>query len=93
MMPAVHLNGTSRGELVRGYEEALRVVASATDALCSTAPNGRDYYVYGLDALAVAQREHAARVVRLVSVADELEMLWTALTYETAPDSGGRLTR
>ena len=73
-VPTVHLNGTSRAELLREYENAIRGVRDAIAAVEGAAPHGRDYYLNGT--LTQAQREHASRVARLVTVQRELERIY-----------------
>lgn len=72
-VPTVHLNGTSKGELLRQLQEAGHAVLLARDAVCQAAPNARDYYVQPEDgAYNRARDEHYARIQRLQSVYDEL---------------------
>lgn len=70
--PTIHLNGDSAETLVKGYTEAYRAVQAAIDALQKTAPNGRNYYPQGAQALDKAQIEHYMRVNRLEEMANEL---------------------
>lgn len=79
MVPTIHLNGTSRESLVADYEAALDAVRAALDALCATAPNGRDYYPQGASAYGVAEQDHYVRLGHLRVVADELEALILAV--------------
>jgi hypothetical protein len=72
MIPTVHLNGTSRKELVQQYLTAREALRRALDALFLAHPHGRDYYVQGPDALKRAEAEHRARVQKLTEVHDEL---------------------
>lgn len=74
--PTIHLNGTGREALSEGYASAYRAVNAAIDALPEAAPNARDYYVQGSDAIRVATAEHCARVARLQAVRDELYALY-----------------
>lgn len=46
-VPTVHLNGTSKGELLDQAHRAARAVANAITAVMQAAPNGRDFYVQG----------------------------------------------
>ena len=85
MIPTVHLNGTSKNELLAQVEEAQRGVSVALRAMSSAAPNGRDYYPQGPSAYAEAEREHLARVNKLVDVRQELLAL-----YEAIADGGWR---
>ena len=50
MVPTVHLNGTSKCELMRQVMGARIALHTAIDALQQACPNGRDYYVQGPDA-------------------------------------------
>jgi hypothetical protein len=70
--PTVHLNGTSREELLKGYSEAYTALRKAMDALSQCSPNGRDYYVQGDKALRVALDQHSARQQAVRDVADEI---------------------
>jgi hypothetical protein len=79
-LPTVHLNGTSRQDLVDGYRHAYVAVGDAIRALArGAAPNARDYYVQGPDAYARAAREAASRVARLAAVQQELLALCDAV--------------
>lgn len=91
MIPAVHLNGASRAELERGYSAALDALRAAADAVAETAPNGRDYYVYGRDAFTCAQYEHKARMSNVHVARDQVEVILMALMDEDAVDKDGRL--
>ena len=79
MIPTVHLNGTSREELVRQIERAYEHLDKAMDALAQAAPHGRDYYTQGMDAYQKAAAEHESRMARLHSVHKELEQIVEAL--------------
>jgi hypothetical protein len=76
MTPTIHSNGTSRQELVRQLEEACNAIRQAERALAEAAPNGRDYYPQGDDAIKAAQQQHFQRQDRLQSVRSELEIIW-----------------
>lgn len=73
MIPTVHLNGTSRRELIKLQLDAISKLREAIDVLGLAAPNGRDFYVQGPDATNRATAEHALRVARVQSVMDELQ--------------------
>ena len=75
MVPTIHLNGTSRQELLDGYVVALSAVCDALIAVGKSYPNGRDYYVQGPDATHKAMEEHRSRLERLKSVRDELNTI------------------
>lgn len=77
--PTIHLNGTSRDELICGYIAAMEAIQAAIDKLCSTAPNSRDYYTQGDGAFRKAAIEHASRVRRLEAVRLELQEIAEAI--------------
>jgi hypothetical protein len=72
MKPTIHLNGTSRAALLEAYEIAARALVEATEALVDCAPNGRDYYPQGPDALGKAQDEHIVRITSLGVIRREI---------------------
>jgi hypothetical protein len=73
MTPTIHLNGTSRDELVSQYVAALDALHNAMQALIKMAPNGRDYYPQGDDAFPQARREQIARLSKLDDLYKEIE--------------------
>lgn len=77
--PTIHLNGTSKDDIIEQYENASHALYMAQVALQQMAPNGRDYYIQGPDALRHAQAEHQARVDRINSVQAEIGALWAAV--------------
>jgi len=77
--PLIHTNGTSREALLDGYTTAAAKVREALDALVATAPNGRDYYPRGVEALGRAIAEHDVRVQRLTAVLADLDALALAV--------------
>lgn len=77
--PTVHMNGTSRKELMAQYTGAMSAVRDAIEVLRQTVPNGRDYYPQGPDAILEASKAHRARVARLQATHDELEEIALAI--------------
>jgi ferredoxin-NADP reductase len=74
--PSIHLNGTSAEALAKGYEDAAQAVWTAVKALEEAAPNGRDYYPQGPDAMMQATKEHLVRLDSMRKVYDELQDLY-----------------
>lgn len=74
-IPTVHLNGTSKASLLGQLEDASNALEAAYKALKQAAPNGRDYYLDGPDAITAATAEHMDRLRRLDSVKDEIDEL------------------
>ena len=82
-IPTVHMNGTSRDNLVNPLREAYKALRIALDKLAETAPNGRDYYPQGPDAINRAMDEYRSRQERLQSVQKELTDI--AMAVQKAP--------
>lgn len=59
--PTIHLNGTSKDELLNQLEAVVSALEAALAALNAAAPNGRDYYPQGPEALTDAQAAFAER--------------------------------
>jgi hypothetical protein len=72
MYPTVHLNGTSKRELIDQLCNACMAINTALSTVTDAQPNGRDYYPQGDTATKDALNEHAARIQSLVKVRDEL---------------------
>jgi ABC-type transporter Mla subunit MlaD len=75
MIPTVHLNGTSADELVEQLCAVSNKLVDAIYALRGAAPNGRDFYPQGPDALNKAIAEHSARVTKLLDLKAEIDTL------------------
>lgn len=73
--PTIHLNGTSRDELIRQLSAALVAIGSAREALAAASPNARDYYPQGTEATRSAYAEHRSRLERLLVIEDELNAI------------------
>ncbi len=73
--PTIHMNGTSKGRLGQAYSDAYAALYDAAEKLRQTAPNGRDYYPAGPEAMSKAEAEHRSRQQRIADVMDELETL------------------
>jgi len=70
--PTIHINGTSRQDLVEQYVNARSALHEAIRAMQATAPNGRDYYPQGLQAIHEASSEHQERLYKLEVMAGEM---------------------
>jgi hypothetical protein len=80
MVPTLHLNGTSRVELLNQQLEALQALRLALLTMRAAAPNGRDYYPQGPGALAKAQTEHELRLSHVQEALAGLEALAMAIS-------------
>jgi hypothetical protein len=74
-IPRVHLNGTSREELLNQLSEAHHALMEALGAMGRAAPHGRDYYVISDEAIHQAGAQHRARCAKMVEVLEELELI------------------
>lgn len=88
MFPTVHMNGTNRDDLLEALQQAMQTLREARTKLALIAPNGRDFYVQGPDALSKALDEHCARMQKLLDVLRELEQQAEHLAF--GPDNFGR---
>jgi hypothetical protein len=84
-VPTVHMNGTSKKELLEQYKNAFTAVTTAVTELCKSSPHARDYYTQKGDQYPVARKQHESRLKRLNSVAAELESIAVAII-----EQGGR---
>lgn len=78
-IPTVHANGTSKAELIAALCAASEALDAAYIAMKRCGPNGRDYYPQGPHAIGEAQREHFARLMRVVAVKEEIDRLTMAV--------------
>jgi hypothetical protein len=79
MVPTIHLNGDSRETLIGQCQKANEALWDAINALNEMAPNGRNYYPQGTDALGKAVAEHRARMNSLYTVKKEIENMMMAI--------------
>lgn len=75
LLPSVHRNGTSLSVLQENAREAFDAVQGAITAYRLTAPNGRDYYQLGPDAITRATKIHERNLAELERIASELMAL------------------
>ncbi len=81
-VPTIHLNGTTADELLAGYSEAKYQLSLARDAIAKTAPNGRDYYPQGPNAIVRAEIAHRGRVLTVENLMDELDAIMEAIASQ-----------
>ena len=78
-IPTVHLNGTSKAELLRQVEAAAAGIRDAQRWLEAAGPNGRDYYPQGEGALREACAERNAWFEQLQAIYDGLLAIHTGI--------------
>lgn len=72
-LPTIHLNGTSRTMLTKGYQAAYAAVQDAIRAFHEIEFNARDYYVQPVGAWPQARTERDCAAAHLRQVRDYLE--------------------
>lgn len=83
--PIVHLNGSGKVALVKGYETAYEALTKAMVAVKLTAPHDRDYYPISGDAINTAMAEHMERTKKLQMMIFEMAVL---AAYCRNPEQG-----
>lgn len=86
LAPTVHLNGTSKDELLRLHMEARETLRVALLAFEATHPHGRDYYPQGPDAQLAASQAHREYAAQLRVILTEI----TTVAMVIHDQSGGR---
>jgi hypothetical protein len=72
-VPTVHSNGTCALDLLQGLNASLDALRVAQRRMTEAAPNGRDYYLQGNQAMERAMGEHERRWTDLNRIMTELE--------------------
>ena len=79
LAPHVHMNGTSKRELIDQQIAIMHAADALLTALRAANPNGRDYYPLGDEALVRAAAEHKARVAQVQDLRADAEALALAI--------------
>jgi len=75
-LPIVHLNGTSRDDLLCGYLEVKRALTETLNRMNEHYPHERDYYVSPDPAAYIkARQQHVDRQLRLKELIAEYDAL------------------
>jgi hypothetical protein len=80
VIPTIHLNGTSRAEIMSALSGANEALFIAIEAVGRTAPNGRDYY--GSGDIKAATDQHNRRIWLIEEVRRELEDIAIAVASQ-----------
>lgn len=86
--PTIHLNGTSAESLIEAYTAAYDALEVAYEAMKSTYPNNRDFYVQGGHAIEAAIREHRSRLQKIDDLKAELDVLIGSIMAQSAKSAG-----
>lgn len=73
--PQININGTAAGALMQECMDALAAVDTALTYVGKMTVHGRDYQTLPPGSFAIAEREHASRLARLLTVKDELNAI------------------
>jgi len=82
--PTIHRNGTDPRTLAADYGRAAETLRAALDALATCAPNARDYYLQGPDAIRGATAAHEDRMAMVRAVQREIDAIRWAIA-DTEP--------
>lgn len=80
MTPTIHMNGTSREDLLEENAVAVVSLQRAFSAVAKAAPNARDYHLQGGDAFGKALAEHDERLKKIDTVRLELVAIANAIS-------------
>jgi hypothetical protein len=83
--PTIHFNGTSRQTLLAQAEAAHEALNDAIEALRGMAPNGRDFYPQGNEAIRGAMAEHVGWLSTLQSMRAEITAYHERVTEAPGP--------
>jgi hypothetical protein len=71
--PTVHLNGTSKAQLLEQNLNVLKALRDVRKAMAEASPHGRDYYPQGPNATNIAISQHSDRLAKLEAIRLEIE--------------------
>lgn len=72
-LPTIHLNGTSREELVQQRVDVVEALDAVETVIGKAWPHGRDYYPQGPDALVSAQQVWKDRWNAIAEIREEVK--------------------
>ena len=75
IFPTIHLNGTSKQQLLDDYCDVSHALNAAMKKMIENGPNGRDYYPQGDQAYRKAVKEHYDRIEQIHRVRLEIETI------------------
>jgi hypothetical protein len=78
-IPVVHMNGTSRAELLDQARKAHEAAENLRAALRAMTPHGRDYYPKGNQLINTALDQHHNRLIRVEAIQEEIEKIWEGI--------------
>jgi hypothetical protein len=78
-LPTIHMNGTSKRQLVEQLTDVSVRLDVAYEAMKKAAPNGRDYYPQGPEAMDRALVEFAKRLKAIDAVKEDIDAFINAI--------------
>jgi hypothetical protein len=86
ILPTIHMNGTSKNDLLEGWLKMSHALNAAITAMVEEGPNGRDYYTQGDGVFYKAQDEQRERIKKIAAVKEEID----TIVEHIADAEGGR---
>lgn len=88
IFPTVHLNGTSKQQLLDDYCDMGHALNAAMEKMIENGPNGRDYPINrdGTCSFTQARKEHMDRIAKIHAIKEEID----AIAVHIADSEGGR---
>lgn len=83
-IPTIHINGTSKDNLLKRIHTALTAIQKAERALTNTYPHPRDYITQPPTNINKAMAEHHQRLNYLRRIADELDKMYQEIDRQPA---------
>ena len=79
--PSVHLNGTSKKELVEQLRSSVSILESAIEVMKEASPHMRDYYVQkdGDAIFQIARDNHYNRIAKVEAIIQEYHEIYEAM--------------
>lgn len=74
-MPVIHRGGTPKEMLLEQTLEVVHALRDVRNAMAKAAPNGRDFFLAGPDALRVAETAHRQRADLVRQLEEDYEAL------------------
>lgn len=82
-LPLIHINGTSRDDLIRSYTAQYLSLKQAIRVFTDHPPHGRDYYPLGPSALNQAYTEYEHRIATLRGVLTDIDAILLHLNHRS----------
>ena len=78
-VPTVHLNGTSKDELLGQLRRAIITATALKEFLAEAMPHDRDYYVQGEGLGIRARMQQKVRILKVETIIDDLTAIFQSV--------------